>query len=204
MSCSVKTLYDQSGANSCTRGAGATDCNAAQATEASRPTYMISGCTGSTKNCMACSGTQGLSSPAQQSTEVQPYTISMVGNRNAATTSFGMLFAMSDFNFQVGWANSTNTLFSYAGGVGNATAADSTPHALQYVMSNAASDLNVDGSVNTVTTGTQGITAQFFGICSPAGNSFTGQFREVGLWLSAFSSGNSSAMSTNQHTRGGF
>jgi hypothetical protein len=153
---------------------------------------------------MACSGTQGLSTPSQQSTEAQPYTVSAVANRNAATTSFGMIFAMSDFSFQVGWANSTNTLFNYAGGVANATAADSSFHSLQYVLNGASSDTNVDGTPNTGSAGTNGITGVFLGICSPAGNSFTGQFREVGLWLSAFNTTQSSQMSTNQHTRGGF
>jgi hypothetical protein len=116
-----------------------------------------------------------------------------------------MILALADFSFQVGWANSANTVFSYAGSVPTVgSVADSSFHALQYVMNGASSDLNVDGTPNTVNPGTNGITSQPLGICSPAGNSFTGQFREVGLWLSAFSTGNSSAMSTNQHTRGGF
>jgi hypothetical protein len=210
VTCTVKTMYDRSGALSCTLGAGAAVCNATQATPASRPT-LIPSCVGG-KPCLACSGTQGLASPLQNATKTQPLTISYVGNRNAATSAFGIVFAQSDFNFQIGWPNATNSLAAYAGTVATistASTTDSTWHAVQNILQDASgagtSIIYVDGSNNPgLTVGTQGVSASAFGICSPAGNSFTGQFRETGLWTVAFNGTQNANMNSSQHGRGGF
>lgn len=200
VSCNVKTWTDQSGNTNCT----AASCDASNTTIATRPTVSLNCISG--KPCMVCNGSlsQTLSTIGLNGGGLsQPLTLSAVANRTGATTSFGDILQPLDSNIQAGFANSINTTFIIAGSLVTATAADSTFHAFQYVFNGASSDININGAVNTVNAGTNGLTTQPLSICG-SGNFLTANLQELGIWGVAFTPTQSSNMSANQRLRWGF
>lgn len=202
--CTVKTLYDQSGALRCSGAA----CDAAQATEALRPIFKTS-CSGS-KPCMQCtaSSSQRLISASQSASAIaNTFTVMFGGQRNGAFTSLGTMMGAAGGNMQLGYNSATNQAFIFNGStVVPGTASDSVYHSIAGLYTGSASAaVYVDGS--SVATGNAGGSSisGAFGVCneSASGNLATGFFLEGGVW-----SGNQSAslgtLSTNQHSYWGF
>lgn len=197
--CTVKTLYDNTGALACTGGIA---CDLTQATIASRPTLSIN-CVG-TLPCMTFTATQSLTGPNLGAAYSQPLSVSVVGERTGNFTSFGDLGGVSGGNIQIGFVNSANTAFSYAGTVGTAAATDSAYHAIQSLVNGASSTIYIDGSSTALSIGANGILVTTpFCIGSSCGNGLTGNSFEFGAF-SVDKSANFSALNSNQHTRIGF
>jgi hypothetical protein len=200
-SCTVKTLYDQSGASACS---GA--CDMSQATEANRPTLVLN-CLGS-KPCIAFSGSaQFLSAPGAASAVNQPFTYSCVINRTGDTANAQSCIGGNDFAFTVGFGGA-NTLRIFAGNVVTAAANDNAWHAVQYTVNGASSNIYVDGGGNTVDAGTQnhGTSSINMGTITTGGSGiFTGRLAEAGRYNSAFAAdANASSLNSNERAYWGF
>lgn len=195
----VDTLYDQTGNGN----------NLVQATQAKQPTFTLSGL--GSLPIMSFISASGLFLGWTPSAGIAPsYTFSTVARRTSNFTTaqlIGASFNSSSLQFRFDAA--ANTAFMYAGVAQSvAGVADNTYHALQavYASGGAGSDLNVDGTVNTINPGNITITATQFTIGTYDGSSFflDGQIQEFGIWPSAFTSTNSANMSSNQHSYWGF
>lgn len=199
VTCTIKIWYDQSGAMQCSAG---TVCDLTNSTIANRPTFIVS-CINS-KPCarFAAASSQVLNAVSGTNNVNQPFTVSYISQQTAGFTTNGDVLWAGGGTMQVGYGANVNTAFMYlASSAPEVTAANSTFHAVQNVANDTSSDIYVDGSTNTVSPGTSIINGTY----QIGGNNFiTGDIFEVGVWASAFSSGNKSAMNTNQHSRGGF
>jgi hypothetical protein len=194
-SCSLKTLYDQSAANSC--GGPSQPCDFVQATEATRPT-IVTNCLGG-RPCFACSGTQEMpTAVGYLSGQSQPNTVSYVGKRTGNFASTTNIWGNYDFSVQIGGVGA-NTIAAYAGSVLSASGADNVFHAVQNILNGASSTLYIDG---TATNGSIGSNSFNPGprLCSAGGNFYTGQGTEVGAWNVAFSGAQQSNMNANQRS----
>ncbi len=198
--CTVRTLYDQSGALAC---AGAIACPVTISGAAARPTLAFSVVGG--KPCMffVRASSQKLDGSASvASTHSQPYSISMVAERAGSTTANNAVLTNSA-NVQVGLGTGANLTFIYAGtAVKTATASDSSFHAIQDTINGASSEIYVDGSGTSVTTPGSNSVSSSFAISDP--NPLDGYVCEVGMWDGAFSSGNKSGLNSNQRSYWGF
>lgn len=199
--CTVKTLYDQTTGNNCT----AATCDLTQATIGSRPTLTFN-CIGSLP-CMTFNGIGTRLSSINSATSVsQPFTFSTVANSTATGAQQSVLQYSGGSSAQLGYRNSAaNQVFGYAGTVLAATATDGSYHALQAVLNGASSDMNVDGTQTTGAGGASVMSSGFaLGATTGATQWLSGTVTEAGAWNAAFSSGQSSSMSTNQHSYWGF
>jgi len=134
----------------------------------------------------------------------QPATITAVANSDALSSQ-GSLFLGASTSHQLGsHASAVNQAFIYAGSSVSTAASDNTWHAIQGVINGASSDINVDGSSNVVNAGagTFNGTVAIGGV--GVGQPYAGGLVEIGYYQTAFSGGQSSAMSANQHTYWGF
>jgi len=89
------------------------------------------------------------------------FSLSAVGERTGSTSSFADLTGENSGTYQIGFNNSTNTAFLYAGTVATkASVNDNSFHAMQGLFkSPGTSDiLYVDGSSSTVNAGNPGST----------------------------------------------
>jgi hypothetical protein len=196
--CTIKTLYDQTGALSCF----STPCDVTQATIASRPTLVFN-CS-STNPCMACGGAALLQGSGGFPSTNQPFTYSLIVKRTGGSGSFTTAMEISGGgNDLLQFANSANTMRMFGGASLSATVSDNSFHGIQAVWNSTSSDLNVDGTSNTGNAGTGSIVT-FWQLCSDGANAMTGNLEEAGVWGIAFSGTNSSAINTNQHSRFGF
>lgn len=202
VSCRVKTVYDQSGANNCT---GA--CDVTQATNASRPVFntsLLGGkagvvfASGST-NCLASIATLGLLNQTFSLSSVYKATSTAKGNIQSDSGG-GTQFYMHE--------SGANQVAVYSGGGAAliATASDASSHAVQGLVNGASSALYVDGSnttgVNPGTAGIGGSTLIIGGVgavtCT-AGSQFGDMnWFEHGVW-STDKSANNASMNSNQH-----
>jgi hypothetical protein len=140
--------------------------------------------------------------------QAQPFTFSSVA-KNTSSGTQGALFSDVSGNFEgvFNFSGSANTVAIFAGaGPNSFTASDASTHAMQFVFNGASSDMNVDGTQNTNSAGTGSVAASdqirlFQGV---AGGLFTGFEYELGYWASAFSTTQSSNVSSNQHAYWGF
>ncbi len=195
VSCVIATIYDQSGANSCSGSA----CDAIQATNANRPVFS----NGATFSAQCSSG---LSLAAANLTpQAQPLTLSSVFERTGTFTAFNIFYASTNGSVYAGLSTSANQFEAYAGSPGDVTANDSAMHAIQVVYNDASSTINIDGSSTAEILGPSGI-ATGHTLCrfGSDGDYLTGNLWEVGLWPVAFSGGQISAMNSNQHSYWGF
>lgn len=187
VACSVKTLYDQSGGGN----------NLIQSIVANRPVLSFS-CIGSLP-CMifASHGLQKLMSV----TQAQPFTISSVAERTGSFTSFNFIGPVADGN-GLYFANAADTAETYCGSGITKAATDGAFHALHSICNGASSVIDVDNSTTTGNAGSGTNTANpTFG---DTGNAYVGHATEMGWWGSAFSAGNITSMSANQHAYWGF
>lgn len=189
----ITTRYDQTGNGN----------NFVQATAANQAILLPTGSPNGLPR-VTYSGNQwelmgGLSAP-------EPFTISSVAITTDSTNT--PIFGFSNqFNIQFRF-NGSNTFYIYDAGLFiSATCVDGSWHALQGVYNGGSSIANVDG------TGTSGtLTGNALGSSFSIGAAFTtvpvvplnGSINEFGIWPVAFSAGNNTAMSANQHTYWGF
>lgn len=190
--CLVKKLYDQSGGTNCS--AAACDFNI-------HATFAGPKLTPNCLGALACMtfGTTVLMDTAGTLTQAQPVTISMVASANA---SDNLTFAGSNL-FGTGIVMLTGSLARLSAGGSSSTIslASGTFHGLQAVLNAGSSDFNINGSANAVgTPGTSGSS----NIVRFGDAAFLGRVMESGVWPSAFSGGQSTAMNTNQQAYWGF
>lgn len=188
----VVTLYDQVGS-----------ANLTQATAANQPKFILAGL-GLLPVLRFVAATPLAVQELVARTQAQPFTISWIGKRTGNFAGFNSVAASNSGSVQTGFANSADSAFLYTGAVASAAAVDNAFHAVQSVFNGASSDLNIDGIINTLNPGAGGFAGIPFRFGDSGGNSFEGDGGEVGLWASAFSGANSTAMSANQRTYWGF
>lgn len=187
ISCVVKTLYDQSGGSI---------GNLTNATLAGMPAFTA-GCI-SARPCITFAAGNILQSSGTI-TQAQPFTISAVYAAGASDNNTYSIYFSSAHGIIM---KTTDTQILFAGSFGaNVTIAAGTFHGIQAVFNGSSSDLNVNGSVNTVDPGTGGESAVAVRFSDTA---FTGKIMEGGVWAAAFSSGQSTSMNTNQQAYWGF
>lgn len=195
--CTIKTMYDRSGAAQCSAAA----CDGLQPGISNRAVLGI-GCV----STITCAVFSVANNSYYESTNVittfsQPITMSSVVERlNNFTTAQGILFIADDINYFDAVANQAAM---YAGSVATlAGVADSAFHAMQAIFNGASSNLYVDGTANTVNPGGSTGSLQVYignnqSVTAPLG----GFLYETGVWNIAFSTtggGQASQMNTNQ------
>ncbi len=206
--CTVKTLYDQSGALAC---AASTVCDVTQATAGNRPTLVLAGaangCPSTSLPCMAfvLASAQCLVS-ANSYTQAQPLSIENVsirtGNTSTAQRVIGFTLAAASLGY--GAANLANISF---GTLQTVAATDSAWHALQGIGSNTVGALAVDGATTAANNGINAPAAQIeIGARSTScvNGAFDGKMTETGVWPIAFSAGNIADLNSNAHSYWGF
>lgn len=198
--CTVKILYDQTGANAC--GGSACDLNTSTSA-ATRPTLTFN-CIG-TKPCMTFNGSsQFLRSSGSVTAKAQPNTLSAVAQTTNTGANRHIIGHVSGAANQLGYPTTNNTAQVYAGSNVTATASAGSYHALQGVQNGASCDINVDGASSTGNCGTQDFSGQVFMGQIFSSQWMSGQVLEVGAWNIAFNGTQSSNMSSNQHSYWGF
>lgn len=203
VTCTIKTAYDQTGNGN----------DITNATEATRPTIQFN-CQGGRACMVFASGAKLSKSNWNGSTNVaQPWTISCVFNDTATSAvTGGTPLSSNDGAGTAGGAIFTNgtgdEIDLFAGSavtVTGSTAAHNVWHSVSGVGNNASSDLNIDGTANTGTSGTRTLRSGLVVLGNDfAGDSFVGKLGRCGAWPSGFSSGNSTSMSTQDHAFWGF
>lgn len=201
--CTIKTMYDRSGANNCSAAA----CDITQATISKRPQLVVS-CR-SSKPCarFVNANAQVLANAGFTSLSV-PYTISSVaihtggsGGVQAILCSASAAFACMAYD-----QNAANQIYLYGGTnslIGTATF--NVMHAAQGVFQ-ASADIYIDGTDTTGSLTSPGAFSGLLYMGALTNNSFwlDGDIQEVGIWPAAFSAGNESSMNSNQHNYWGF
>ena len=195
--CTIKTLYDQSGANSC---AGA--CDGTQATITSRAVFTT-GCLGALP-CMTLTSA-GKGYVTGSASLAQPYTITAAVKRTGNFTAYNTILA-----------NNLGTSGLYFLSTGNAdalinntdhlfTASNSNWHALQMVANSTTSSGTTDGSTTAISAATTAfISAASMLLLNDGSDPMVGTVVEIGIWGNAFSSGQLSSVNSNIHGYWGF
>jgi hypothetical protein len=205
--CTIVTMYDQSGALACT---GAVACDVTNATVANQPALTFN-CIGS-RPCATYLATQsaGLLTAVTMTAPIQPFTIAAVAERTGSFTSNNAWIGQVGVNGfpMAGFDAAVNQLFMYDGLVVSvAGVADSTFHAVQNLFNAASSSFFVDGTLTPTTspglTTWVGLQAQI-GVQGGGGYPLNGKFTEVGIWPVAFTAPQQSSMNVNQHAYWGF
>lgn len=188
----IVTLFDQTG-----NGRDVT-----QATDANRPAYNASGPGGRAQIDFTKASNTSLAN-GTTITQSQVYTFVAAANHTSDAAQQSLLLAGLGANtIQLGYRFSAdNQVFLYAGSNAGATASDGSFHALQGVFNGASSDMNVDGSTNTVNPGTAGIANDgvYLGLTNGGGQPFGGALLEAGIWP-----GSVTSLSANIHSYYGF
>lgn len=201
--CTLKILYDQSGANSCTvNSVAAQPCNVSQAVIANRPILSSTDILTTSAHSLKCSGL-GVTCVVTAGSS-QPYTISAVAERTSGTASSVYFGDSGNFGMGMGAANTLSDYCSATGTVGSI--ADNAFHAIQTLCNGASGNIYVDGSANTKSLGTAAIgtsTNGFFLGTDAFANTFTGNIKEAGLWTGDKSAA-FSVMDSKQHAFWGF
>jgi hypothetical protein len=183
----VVDLYDQAGTN-----------NAVQTTASSQPPFTLA------PTPLIDTGT---SYHAYYLTLVNPVTQSLPWTWNwFASRAFisGDPYASmigNPSNPYSGYTSNANQALLTGTSNQTAAATDNVFHAIQAVYNGTSSDLNIDGTVNTVNPGTPSLSAVTFYICGGGflNEYFDGKAMEWGFWPVVFAPAQSSNMSTNQH-----
>ena len=186
VSCSVKTIYDQSG----------NGFDMTQSVNADRLVVTVN-CTNG-HPCLATqnNGSIGLSNGTFTSVATIPSTVSVVGNMASGVDEvFGGL--TSGFASVCNIGHSTGNLWKLDNGtVVSQSATDNAWHFSQGVCNGASSVFNIDGTDHTVSAGSASLssaTQTFLGF-----GTTIGKFTEMGLWPVGFSATQRLAMAHNQ------
>jgi hypothetical protein len=203
--CTVKTMYDRSGATNC--GGGAAACNVSQNTAADRPTFNWN----SGNPYLTCGGTSQLTtfSSSVSATNNQPYSASWVAIRTSGTSA-AVVLNYDNRGIDSGFGTA-NTINMYAGGTDRTfSATDNNWYATQMVFNAASSTAYINGTGPTTASGSPGTanlaSGNYFQICKDLGGNqaLTGRVREGGWWAGAVSSGNQATVDTQQRAVWGF
>lgn len=189
----VTKMYDQTG-----------NGHTASQTTASQQVHLLPTCINALP-CMDFVGTNYY--PLTFGSDVpQPLTISTVVQRNAAFTSYAEIFRADGGGntLILRFDTTANNILQYAGGSLIVVAAtDLVTHAIQAVYNGASSAINVDGTDTTsINPGTQLLSSITpcigGGQASCASTALDGYLSELGIWPSAFSSGDRASVRNNQ------
>lgn len=187
--CTVKVLYDQSGALACS---GSVVCDATQNTIANRFTFVVpgasNGCPKSTQYCFASNTAVFYATP--NFTRAQPIGVAVVVN-HTAHAHLDWIVRPASTNIQIGYDTSGVSVLRLFAGVSIVNSpppsglADGSWHALQFVLNGASSSINGDGvgSGNT-SPGTSGWSAEAINVGgdNSATFGFEGNIGEIGMW----------------------
>jgi|SRR5579864_92531 len=204
LACNLYELFDASGQTNCT-----TACNATQATNANRPTFTQSGCTGLSGGahswCVTGSSStlQSMNTPVfSPATSAQPFTTYCVGYWPSAGAGSSNQGCISQDSTWIEFLSSSNNNWSvYAGTqVNTAGAATNTWYAFQATFNAASSSIYINGSQTNLgsTVGTAGITngKAFFLMQDGFNTASHVVFLEGGVW-SASETANYSSLNSN-------
>jgi len=190
----VVKLYDQTGNSH----------DQAQTTTANQPGFSL-GILGSLPSMVfEISSSQYLVSVGATITSAQPFQASVVARStptlatggSISTTNTSMLLAEFDASAIRMYVNGTSFSPSVTQNVW---------HAVQSTVNGASSVLYIDGSSNSGTVDTTGLSSDLFYMGNDAFSSFfRGNIMEGGIWLTPFSGTDNSNMNTNQHNYYGF
>lgn len=205
VSCVVKTLYDQSGANSCSSAA----CDLTQTTNALRPTFSTacSVLTGANPWCMVFNGTSQYLSISSGPTQAQPFTFSAVARRNGGTTTIGQVLSNAGTNNipYIGfYSTSGQVIYSAsANRLGTFTEGNWAPFEAAF-NSAGSSELYIEGSLSTVSPGSVTMTGAMGIGSGHLGSDYCNcNITEAGIWGASLIS-SFTAMTSNQRTYWGF
>lgn len=196
VTCTIKTLYDQSGTADCS---GA--CDVTEPTVANRP-VLTPNCIGSLP-CAVCTsaGSSNLTSIGTIGSHSQPFSASWVAKRTGAAQGF----AVAPGSPGAGWPNTANTATAFSGSFITASATDGSPHAFAALFNTTSSVIAVDGSsTGTQDVGSANIATNPWRICNYFGGSFLDGFFLESDWWASDKSSLFSALSTNQRAYWGF
>ena len=195
--CTVKILYDQSGALAC---AGSMACDVTNATIGSRPVLTLSAL--NSIPCATFTNSSSILISTNALTLAQPFTFSSVAERTSNFTSQQDIIGSGSAAIYLGWSNMASTAQLDSGNPIPAAAADSAFHALQGVVNGAtpASSITVDGTTTTGSSGSNAFSAASINVGGLFNTAvFGGIACEAGIWPSAFNSTQLSNMNNNQH-----
>jgi len=187
------TLYDQIGS-----------IHLVQATTTSQPQLVLSGLGTRPVLRFTAAGQSSLAT-AGNVAQNQPMTVSWVAKRTGGAGVFHGVFLAGNGNWAGGFNPASGGIFMLASSEVDATGAEGSFHAVQSVLNGASSDLNIDGTANAGDAGTSAATGNVLEYSDKLfGNVLNGDSMELGWWPFAFSGGQSSSMSSNQHAYWGF
>jgi hypothetical protein len=203
--CTIKTLYDQTGALNCDNGSPNFPCDVTNATIANRPILVLN-CLG-TLPCMGLNGFQSLR--AQDITyPSQPFTISATAESTGSPPSGirGVIYGDSGNAILLAFDRSAanNAELNCGTQFVVNSIADNSFHALQGICNAASSILYIDGTSYSGNAGTQFVMSMPIVGAIAAGQNILGRIVEVGLWPVGLSPSQQSSMNTNQHAYWGF
>ena len=196
--CTIKTLYDQTGANNCE---GSVPCDVTNATIANRPTLKFD--CGGGKACAHFNGTSSqLNVVIRHDTSYpQPISGSAVAERTGNFSASGDIFAEvfgSTILFRFSAAPNLAEIRAQ-GGIIQPAQTDGSPHSMQLVFNGASSVMVIDGASTTGNPGPSGLVGFSTFSIGGAGSEFmAGYLSEIGWWNGAFSSGQQTSLTSNQ------
>ena len=203
VTCTIKTLYDQSGNTHCSSAA----CDVTNSTIGNRPVLTLN-CIGSLP-CMTWTkaSSQVLLNSNVVASQAQPITVSSAVNL-AASGAKNTFFAMNNGGSGMfsSFSSTPTITFEDSSTLASATLSTATWYAFQGVGNGASSVNYVNGTTVNGSAGTDGIpssTAVRIGQ-DGFGSFFGGTSVEYGIWPSGFSGGNLSSMNSNIRTYWGF
>jgi hypothetical protein len=186
-------MYDQSGATNCS----GLPCDFVWNT--TRPTLTWN----SGNPYMQCLNTGLLQTNAITTSNPSPFTYSTVMTPDPADNLSQMFYSFAGTTAAVD-AVTPNTISVYAGTLAPTTGiAAGVFHGLQAVFNGASSDLNVNGTTNTINPGAAAPYASGtqLRVCDAAGLT---RWKEGGVWSVGFSGSQSTAMNSNQQAFWGY
>jgi hypothetical protein len=192
VTCTIKIMYDQSGANACSGGA----CDQTVSTIADRMTLVVNAL--GSLPCGTAGGTSQGSTRASFTGPAHPYSVSAVV---AYTSGSSTSFFGGGSGGGVGFGTvGTNWGFYASANATNSVAADTSFHALQMNANGASSSIYLDGSGTTgLSSGSASLTTTVALLRDIFGNPWRGKWCETGIYP-LLSAGDSASMNTNQHS----
>ena len=200
--CSVVTLYDQSGGNNC----AASPCNFIQATAAQRPTIAFSS-VGSLAT-MSFVAANSISMANAVLALASPWTLSYVAKHIVSAGSSPVIEWGGGGACQINFQPNANQAQIFCGAGGGATVSDGSYHDMNSLVVSSASALsaiNVDGTdTASLVAGTGAASGAGWIIGFDTGVSFmNGNIGEVGVWSLNSSPAQRNALCHNQSIRWG-
>lgn len=206
--CRVKTWFDVSGSNACVGGVA---CDVTQATNANRPTFQTSGCTGigSTNTwCVVGDSTRStlLRTANKYVGGAQPVTMTMVARLTGATNNsialVGDICCGNGLGVYID-AVGPNIRLEFGNGVLLAGYSTTQPYSIQAAFNGASSTGNVNGATVSGIAGTaDGDDNGFITILADAvgGSLCNCSLQEFGVYQSLWNSTQQSNMVSNQRS----